>query len=338
MMNLKTVQTISDIARLAGVSKATVSRALNDSPLINQQTKERIQAIARQHHFHFNATARNLSLRQSHTIAFVAPAYFPQFLSAEDLFGLGMLGGVENGLYILGYDLLVIHADPEDANWAHDYLDSRKVDGFILMASPRRQWQVKILLEMSAPFIAWGTPLPGLNYCSVSGDNLGGGKLAAQHLLHSGRQTIAFLGGPPDELTVQLRLQGFMAEIKAAGRQLEPHQQAYGDYSYASGMTTMLRLLDQAPGLQGVFVNSDLMAIGAIQAIQQRGLRVPHDVAVIGYDDLPIAAYNNLPLTTIRQNIPLAGKLLAQNLVQHLETGVITHVTLPVELVIRETA
>ena len=100
----------------------------------------------------------------------------------------------------------------------------------------------------------------------------------------------------------------------------------------------MQRLMEQAPNLDAVFVNSDLMAIGAINAIQNSGKTVPGDVAVIGYDDLSIAAYNNLPLTTIRQNISLVGKLLTQNLIQYIQSGTITNVTTPVELVIRQSA
>ena len=100
----------------------------------------------------------------------------------------------------------------------------------------------------------------------------------------------------------------------------------------------MQRLMEQSPDLDAIFVNSDLMAIGAIHVIQNRGKRVPEDIAVVGYDDLSIATYNNLPLTTIRQNLPLVGRLLAQNLVQYLQTGVITNVTTPVELVIRRSA
>ena len=100
----------------------------------------------------------------------------------------------------------------------------------------------------------------------------------------------------------------------------------------------MQRLMEQSPDLDAVFVNSDLMAIAAIQVIQERGKRVPEDIAVVGYDDLPIALYNNLPLTTIRQDLRLAGKLLAQNLIQYIQTGVVTNVTLPVELVIRKSA
>ncbi len=338
-MNKKTVQTLEDIARLADVSKSTVSRALNNSSLVNQETKERIQAIAREHNFRINVSARALRLRQSHTVAFVASAYYPQSFSAEDLFGLEILAGIGNGLHTLGYDLLVAHVNPHDTTWAHAYLDSGRVDGFIIITTlNRRQPHIKTLVEMGAPFIAWGFPVPTFNYCSVIGDNITGGMLATQHLIHIGRQRIAFLGGPDDELEVQYRFKGYENALQAAGRSVDPNLLTYGDYTHASGMAAMRRLLEQSPDLDAVFANSDLMAIGAIAVIQESGKRVPEDIAVVGYDDLSIAVYNNLPLTTIRQNVPLIGKLLAQNLIQYIQTGVVTNVTLPVELVIRKSA
>lgn len=337
-MRKKTVQTLDDIARLANVSKSTVSRALNDSNLISQETKERIQAIARQHRFRINAPARNLRLQQSHTIAFIAPAYYPEFFSLDDLFGLEIMGAIGKGLHELDYDLLIVQVDPDDSTWAQSYLDSGRVDGFIILASNRRQAHIKTLIEMGAPFIAWGVPVPDFNYCSVTGDNITGGTLATRHLIATGCQRVAFLGGPGEELTVQRRYQGYENALQAAGRSVDPNLLAYGDYTYASGMAAMQCLLEGSPDLDAVFVNSDLMAIGAIQAIQDRGLSVPADIAVVGYDDLAIARYNNLPLTTIRQNFPLVGQLLAQNLIQYIQTGVVTHVTTPVELVIRHSA
>lgn len=336
-MTKKSVKTIEDIARLANVSKSTVSRALNNSSLVKQETREQIQAIAREHNFRLNAPARNLSMRQSHTIAFVTHAYHKTF-SVEDLFGLEIMGSIANRLSILGYDFLVVHVNPKDTDWAHKYLDSGRADGFILMTSSRKQMHIKTLAEMNAPFIVWGSPSPKYNYCSVSGDNVTGGRLAAEHLIHTGRQRIAFLGGPVDELEVQQRFKGYELALAAAGYSINPDRLAYGEYSHVSGITAMQRLLEQAPDLDAVFVNSDLMAIGAINAVQNSGRRVPDDIAVVGYDDLSIAAFNNLPLTTVRQNIPLAGQLLAQNLVQYVRTGVVTNVTVPVELVIRESA
>lgn len=337
-MSEKTVQTLEDIARLANVSRSTVSRALNDSPLLSQETKERIQAIAREHNFRINVAARNLRLGNSRTIAFVAPVYHPSFSSSEDVFGLEMLGSIGSGLHALNYDCLIVYNDPRDTSWAHQYLDSGRVDGFILIGSNLKQSQVKALTKMKAPFIVWGMPMPRFSYCSVTGDNMAGGMLATEHLIRSGRQRIAFLGGPQDNLTVQNRLKGYEQALQAAGRQVDPGLVVYGDYTYASGTATMQHLLDHSPDLDAVFVNSDLMAIAAINVIQSCGRKVPQDIAVIGYDDLSLASYSTLPLTTIRQNIPLAGKLLAQNLIRYIDTGLVTNVTVPVELVIRQSA
>jgi DNA-binding LacI/PurR family transcriptional regulator len=333
----KPVKTIADIARLAGVSKSTVSRALNDSPLIGEETKERIRAIARQYDFQINAPARRLSLKQSRTIAFVTHAYHKEF-SVADLFGLEIMGGVSSGLHANGYDMLVIHVDPHDTKWAHQYLDTGRVDGFILMTSTRKQNHIRMLLEMGAPFIVWGIPLPNQSYPSVTGDNFNGGKLATEHLIGAGRERIAFLGGPAEELEVQQRYQGYKSALEKAGKSIDPVLIAYGDFSNTSGAAAMNNLLEQAPDLDAVFVNSDLMAIAAMDVIREQGRRVPEDIAVVGYDDLSIAEYSNPPLTTIRQNIPMAGKILAQNLIQYLQSGIVTNVSVPVELIVRKSA
>ncbi|MBN2048537.1 MAG: LacI family DNA-binding transcriptional regulator [Anaerolineaceae bacterium] len=331
-------KTLDDIARLANVSTATVSRALSDSPLISKETKERIQAIAQKYQYRINISARNLRLRQSKTIAFVAPVYTPEFFSGNDLFGMEMLSGIGRGLHDLGYDLLVIHVDADDITWSQSYLESGRVDGFILLTSDHKPSVIKSLVETEVAFIGWGHPIAGLNYCSVTGDNLTGGNLATQHLLKLNRKRIAFLGGPKDSVTIQHRQKGYQMAIQSAGIEVNPNLVAYTNYSYESGGAAMRELLRKNPDLNAVFVTSDLNAIGAINAIHESGKRVPEDIAVVGYDDLPIALYNNLPLTTIRQNFPLIGKLLAENLIQYLQTGVINNVITPVELIIRKSA
>ncbi len=336
-MKKKTVHNISDIARLAGVSKSTVSRALNDSPLIGQETRERIQAIARKYDFKINMPARRLSLKQSNTIAFVTHAYHKDF-SVADLFGLEIMGGVSQGLYAHGYDMLVVHVNPHETEWAHQYLDTGRVDGFILMTSTRKQYHIDALLEMDAPFIAWGAPPEDARYCSMTGDNLNGGRIATEYLLSLGRKRIAFLGGPQEELEVQQRFAGYQNALRASRRTVDPLLVAYGDFSNTSGAAAMEQLLANAPDLDAVFVNSDLMAIAAMDVIREHGRRVPEDVAVIGYDDLSIAEHSNPPLTTVRQNIPLAGRMLAENLIRFLETKVVNNATIPVELIVRKSA
>lgn len=337
-MRKKTIQTLDDIARLAKVSKSTVSRALNDSLLLNQKTKMRIQALARKHNFSINVTARNLRVRQSHTIAFVTPDCEPNFFSPESLFGFEILGGIGDELRLLGYDLLIANVNPLDTTSINSYFGSARVDGFIVLASNTSQSTIEKLVELDAPFITWGVPMSKFKYCSVTGDNITGGNLATRHLIQIGRQRIAFLGGFAEDPTVQDRYHGYDNALQVAGRRVVSKLVAYGDYSFASGLDAMQRLLKQSPDLDAVFVNSDLMAIAAIKTILEHGRRVPEDVAVVGYDDVSIAIYNNLPLTTIRQNVPLAGRLLAQNLIRFIKTGEISNVTTPVELVIRRSA
>lgn len=336
-MSSKTVRTIADIARLAGVSKSTVSRALNDSPLIGEETKARIRSLARQHNFQINAPARRLSMKQSRTIAFVTHAYHKDF-SVADLFGLEIMGGISSGLASREYDMLVIHVDPNDTKWAHQYFDTGRVDGFIVMTSTHKQSHVKALLELGAPFIIWGVPQPKQKYCSVTGDNFNGGRFATEHLISIKREKIGFIGGPADDLEVLHRQAGYESALKEAGREIDARLLDYGDFSNTSGAEAMKRLLKKVPDMDAVFVNSDLMAIAAMDEIREHDRRVPEDIAVVGYDDLSIAAHSNPPLTTIRQNIPLAGKLLAQNLIEYLQTGMVTNVSIPVELIVRKSA
>ncbi|HET9911078.1 MAG TPA: LacI family DNA-binding transcriptional regulator [Anaerolineales bacterium] len=340
-MNSKSVRTIADIARLAGVSKSTVSRALNDSPLIGEETKARIRSLAREHDFQINARAQRLSMKQSRTIAFVTHAYHKDF-SVADLFGLEILGGISSGLASRGYDLLVIHVVPDDTKWARQYFNAGRVDGFILMTSSHKQSHVQAILEAGAPFIIWGVPRPSdqpkQKYCSVTGDNFTGGRLAGKHLVSINRKKIGFIGGPSHDIEVQQRQAGFESAMKEAGKETEPALLDYGDFSNTSGAEAMKRLLQRVPDIDAVFVNSDLMAIAAMDEIREHGRRVPEDIAVIGYDDLSIAEHSNPPLTTIRQNVPLSGKMLAQNLIDYLQTGVVTNVSIPVELIVRKSA
>jgi DNA-binding LacI/PurR family transcriptional regulator len=329
--------TIADIAREAGVSKSTVSRALNDNPLIGDETKRKINAIAKKRHFQINVPARRLTLKQSNTIAFVTHSMYKEF-SVNDLFTMEILGGITAGLKENGFDLLMLFVDPCDVEWPAQHLATGRADGFILMTSTRKSVHIKMLVDMEAPFIAWGAPNPKIPYCTVIGDDLTGGKLAARHLAGLGRKRIAFLGGPAEEKEVGLRYEGYTAALKEAGLTVDPALVVYGDYCDESGAENMRLLLERAPDLDAVFVNCDLMAIAAMQILRKIGKRVPEDVAVIGYDNLTIADKVTPTLTTVSQNIPLAGKLLAQNLLQYIKTRAVTHVTIPVELVVRQSA
>lgn len=336
-MREKSVQTIADIARICSVSKSTVSRALNDSSLISTKTKERVRAVAKKYNFQINIPARRLSLQRSHTIAFVVHPHQAKILfSLSDLFYLEIIGAITSTLSSCQYDLLVANVSPQDPDWPHQYLDTGRVDGFILLTSMHTNFHIKTLVEMKAPFIVWNNaPKPGESYCSVNTDNFNGGRLATSHLLQTGRRRIGFIGGPAMEYEVQQRYDGYAAVLTENGQAFSPARVTYGDWTIDSGAEKMRQLLEITPDLDAMFVTSDLMAVGAINVLREQGRRVPQDVAIVGYDDLSIAKTNDPPLTTISQNVPLVGKLLAQNLIQNIETGQVINVTLPVELVIR---
>lgn len=336
-METERVRTIADIARIAGVSKATVSRALNDSSLVSAVTRERVWTIAREHGFEMNDSARRLSRRQSNVIALVTYAYKASE-RLPDAFVLEIMSGLTAGLHGGGYDLLVIQIAAGDTSWVARYLDSGRVDGFVLLGSSCTEEHLRTLEKRSAPFVIWGVASDSRTHSSVSGDSFAGGRMATEHLLRTGHRKIAFIGGPITEREVQDRYEGYAAALGAAGVPVDDDLVAYGDYRPESGATKVRELLERDDELDSVFVCSDLMALAAIEALRALGRNVPEDVAVIGYDDVAIAAHSDPPLTTVRQPGPLAGRLLAQSLIQYLRTGAVTHVSIPAELVVRGSA
>ena len=341
------VKTIADIARLAGVSKATVSRALNESTLVSAETRERVRSIARQHGFEINATARSLSRRETNVIALATYPYepfgpdeqSPGFVSTDklpDTFVLEVMSGLTAGLHASGYDLLVIQIGSDDTGWISRYLDSGRVDGFVLMSASCTAKHLAALEARGAPFVVWGLDSASHAYSTVSGDSFAGGRIATQHLLDAGRRRIAFIGGPDMEQESQDRYRGYVTALRSAYVPVDESLVTYGWYSSESATTRMRELLDRHGDIDAVFACSDVMAIAAIEVLRAAGHSVPDDVAVVGYDDVALAAHANPPLTTVRQPGPLAGRLLADSLIQQLRTGAVGHVSIPAELVVRE--
>ncbi|HWE59709.1 MAG TPA: LacI family DNA-binding transcriptional regulator [Solirubrobacteraceae bacterium] len=348
-MTTERVKTIADVARIAGVSKATVSRALNDSTLVSAETRERVRAIAQQHGFEMNATARSLSRRETNVIALATYPYepfgpteaAPGFVPTDklpDTFVLEVMSGLAAGLHARGYDLLVIQIDSKETGWISRYLDSGRVDGFVLMAASCTIKHLEALETRGAPFVVWGLDSTSHAYSTVSGDSYAGGRIATQHLLDTGRRRITFIGGPETEQEAQDRYRGYASALRGAHVGVDASLVTYGWYSSESATLRMRELLAAHGDIDAVFACSDVMAIAAIEELRAAGRRVPDDVAVVGYDDVALAAHANPPLTTVRQPGPLAGRLLADSLIQQLRTGAVGHVSIPAELVVRESA
>jgi DNA-binding LacI/PurR family transcriptional regulator len=332
-------QTIGDIAELAGVSKSTVSRALDDSPLISAETKKRIRAIADEHGFERNESARRLTLRHSKVAGLVMFGE-PSHPYRPDLFMLEIMGGIASGLHERGYELLAVQPRSDDDNWPSRYVDSGRADGFIVLSASCTPSRLRMLVDSAVPFVVWGRRAERGEFSSVSGDNEAGGRLAAERLLATGARRVAFVGGPEWAPEIKERRSGYEAALHAAGIEVDPALVAHTPWHRAEEHARMAvsSLLELHPDIDGIAANSDRFAMGALEALRTHGLEVPRQVRVVGYDDTAIAAYANPPLTTVRQDGAVAGHLLARTLVDRLETGAIAHVSMPAELVVRESA
>lgn len=336
MSTQQPVKTIADIARLAGVSKSTVSRALSDSSLISEKTKAHIRAIAEANDFAIHQGARSLSLQKTQTIAVMIPIdpRIGRFIT--DPFNIELLGAVANALAEHDQDLLVAQVRRDDRRTVGRYLNSKRADGMIMFACDIRPEEISRLIRQQSPFIVWGPPAPDQSYCTVGSNDQQGGYLATQHLLETGRRRIAFIGGRPGTPEGLLRYQGYEQALHEAGLEVEPDLIEFGDYSSQTGYEKMTRLLNRRPDIDGVFALSDVIALGVMQALRGQQRKIPADVAVVGYDGAPMSAHCTPPLTTIRQDLVTAGQLLVGNLLNYIDHGEVINQIIPVQLVKRQ--
>jgi DNA-binding LacI/PurR family transcriptional regulator len=310
--------TSRDIARLAQVSQATVSRALRDSPLVNAATRARVKAIAEQLRYRADRRAAGLRTRRSHTLALLI------FEEASDdapinPFFLSMLGHITRAASRRGLDVLVSFQQLSD-DWHTDYELSNRADGLILLgygdyltSAPR----LRRLADGGAHFVIWGPIVSGMPGHYVCSDNRAGAEQAVRHLLSLGRRRIAYVGSASDQWPeFQLRHAGYVQALRDAGLEPDPALLVEAQSSEAAGRAAGLALLDSGAEFDAVFAASDRIAIGIIGALRERGLGVPQDVAVVGFDDIAAAAHFHPPLTTVQQDTQRAGEMLVDNLLR----------------------
>lgn len=329
------VKTIADIARLAGVSKSTVSRALNDNPLISEKTRLKIQGIAEKHRFVLHKGARNLSLKQTRTFAFIAPMEHIGSDELNDPYFVELLKSIVEKATLKGYDILVSRPASKRADEIVKYIDSNRADGVIFMACGINPEMEPLIGNPG--LLGVGADVPD-GIPSVDCDNYMGGKLAGQHLVDQGCKSIAFIGGPEDGGETRLRYKGFRDALEENRVELKSGLATFGDYTGKAGYKRTKDLLKKETGFDGVFACSDLMAIGAIEALRENERIAGNDVAVVGFDGIPMAEYCSPPLTTIEQNIKELGAASIDGLLQHTESQIITKTVLPVQLKIRQSS
>jgi DNA-binding LacI/PurR family transcriptional regulator len=328
------VRTIYDLAELAGVSAATVSRALAGKDVVSSKTAERIRKLAQEHGFKPSSLARNLRIRRSGAIGVVIPLGHERGQHISDPFFMTLIGHLADELTERGFDLVLSRVIPDRDDWLQKMIDADRVDGFIVIGQSDQSATLDAAARNYLPMVAWGAFVQGQIHCSVGTDNYLGGRLATAHLIERGCQRIAFFGST-DAIEIALRLEGARAAVAEAGGTVRLVETPTHLAAELSG-TDIAAFLDSAEfAPDGIFAASDMIALTAIQVLAGRGLSVPRDVKVIGYDDLPLAATSVPPLSTIRQDIAAGAAHLVDSLLKRIEGRQTGSVVLNPELVVR---
>lgn len=332
--------TSRDIAEIAGVSQATVSRALRNSPLVRPETRERIQGIARDLNYFVNRNAAGLRTHQSNTIALLM---FDETGGDEadiNPFFLSMLGNITRAAAHRGYDVLVSMQQQSD-DWHIEYQASHRADGLILLGyGDYKDYREKLaaLANANTRFIIWGPMVKHRPGHSFGCDNENGGFQATRHLLDAGRERIAFIGNTSRRHSPEhaARYKGYSRSLALAGITEKSSVVIPADNSEDIGYKAIEHLLSGDDEFDAVFAVTDWLAIGAIRALQDAGRRVPEDVSVVGFDDMPLAAHITPALTTVRQNTHLAGEGLVRGIVGLIEGEPVESALMPPQLIIRK--
>ena len=330
----KKITSLQDLADLAGVSRATASRALNDNPLISSKTRERLQALAEKHGYSINQKARDFRLQRTSVISVVFMLDIASQQHMSDPFFLDMLGGIADALAEHNYDLLLAHAPVEDVLKLKESRVMQQSDGTIFIGQGEQHDELNAVAASDTRMVVWGYPVQGKNYVVVGGDNTEGGYLGTKHLLDLGRRKVAFFGSTENPENAA-RYEGYIKGVREYGLEANPRRKVDVPFEMYRAREVIIEMLNAGIEFDAVVCVSDVMALATISTLQELGLNVPKDVAVVGYDDISLAEYSNPPLTTVRQNIRDGGRILVESILDLIRGEDVPDAVLGAELVVR---
>ena len=332
--------TSRDIAEIAGVSQATVSRALRNSPLVRKETRDRIHEIARELNYFVNRNAAGLRTHQSHTIALLMfDDASEDGEAAQNLFLLSMLDNITRAAARYGYDVLVSLQQLHD-DWHIEYQASHRADGLILLGYGdyvEYREKLEALARAHTRFMIWGPVIKDQPGHSFGCDNDNGGYQATRHLLSLGRRRIAFVGSTSQRSPeLAARHSGYARALAEQGLHEDPALVVSAQNSEQQGYAGAMQLLASGVSFDAVFAVTDLVAIGVLRALKDNNVAVPGDVSVVGFDDMPLAAHVTPALTTVQQNARFGAEGLVRGLVGMIEGKPVSSTLMAPKLVVRE--
>jgi LacI family transcriptional regulator len=306
------VVTIKDVAREAGVSLGTASQALRDSPAVRDATRRRVRAVATRLRYQPSAVARGLVTRRTHTVGLlISDIANPFFIRA--------VRAVEDAAQENGYNVILCNTDEDPAKETQylRVLMEKRVDGIILATTAGSLPAVREVRWRRIPLVLFDRELPQVATDTVKVDSVRGGQLATEHLLQLGHRRIAIIHGPVVRSTGAERLEGYLLALRTAGVPPDPALIREGNFKQDSGRDLARQLLDLVPPPTALFCTNNLMTVGALQTLGERGIRIPQDLSLVGYDDMEWWTLTHPPLTTVGQPVYELGReamrlLLAQ--------------------------
>jgi LacI family transcriptional regulator len=304
--------TLEDVARYAGVSRSTVSRVINGEANVNEETRNRVKAVIQKINFQPNLAARGLAAGHTNVLGLVIPMGVSAIFS-DPFFPL-LIQGVSSSCNALDYSVMLWLAEPEfERRTIRQILYNGLVDGVIVSSMMADDPIVGSLAESKLPFVLIGRHPTNDKVSYVDVENRSGARDAILYFIRQGRRRIATITGLQNMIVGMDRYEGYVDALRERGVQYIPELVVEGDFTDGGGYFAMQRLLAHRP--DAVLAASDVMAIGAMRAIQEAGLRIPEDIAVIGFDDIPLATRSTPPLTTVRQPIQRMGAVAAETLI-----------------------
>ncbi|MDH4316189.1 MAG: LacI family DNA-binding transcriptional regulator [Gammaproteobacteria bacterium] len=329
--------TMDDIARLAKVSKPTVSRALSNSPLVKDATREHVLEIARKHGYAVNRNAQKLRHKRTNTIAVSLDFRSHKQNHISDPFIFELLAGVAEALGDLNQDLLLCAPDHNNADAFQQMLLSRGADGFIVLGQGHRENMLEAFAASGAPLVVWGAAGEHTGYCVVGSDNYLGGQLAGDYFIRKNRKRFLFFGDTSFR-EIQLRHDGLQQVVANSGNEIEIDTLTLSNFSYEAAFNAATNYLGKRRSPpDAVFAFSDTAAMAFVCAFRDAGIEAGKEASIVGYNDIPSAAYFNPPVTTIKQDIHQAGKQLVSSLMRLLDGEDAPSSTIHTELIVRDT-
>lgn len=330
------VRTITDLARIAGVSPGTVSRALADKSQVNAQTKKRIQDLAREHGFRPNQMASKLRRQKTGVIGVAIPLGHDHRQQVSDMFFMKLLGHLADELTSKGYDLMLRRVIPaQDEDWLDRLISSGMIDGVIVVGQSDQFARIEEVADGYRPMVVWGNHKEGQRHCVVGTDNRLGGTLAMERLISRGARSLAFVGDTnPTEFSARFEgaaqvAQQFGASLRILSTHLARDRM---------GKEIAAHLNRHIKDIDGIFAATDTLALACLQQLREMGITVPKDMKLVGFDDLPIAEHTVPPLTTVHQDIAAGAKAMVDLLLRRMNGEDTESWVMPPRLVVRATA